>query len=157
MIIEERFSIQAPLQHVWDFFLDVPRSSACMPGVTDVEQVDERSYRGRVQVRLGPLKAGFTMMVDLEEVVERERIALAAKGSDRGTSSLVQARITANLTPEGPARTAVSYAMDVSVRGPLGRFGQTVMRDTARSMTEQFIECVERRLALSGSGGGGDA
>lgn len=147
MIIAESFSIDAPLARVWAFFLDIPRSSACMPGVTGVEQTGEQAYQGRVEVKVGPLKAGFSMTVDLTEIVPPERIALTARGNDRGTSSMVQATVKARLAPEGETRTAVTYEMDVAIRGPLGRFGQTVIRDTARKMAGQFAACVAQRLA----------
>ena len=147
MIIGERFTVAAPREEVWAFFLDVPRSSACMPGVDGVEQVDERSYRGRIQVRVGPLKAGFAMTVTIDEAAPPDRLALTAKGNDRGTSSMVQAAVTAALAEAADGGTAVAYEMDLSIRGALGRFGQTVIQDTARKMSQQFVACLERSLA----------
>ncbi|GBD17235.1 hypothetical protein HRbin26_02154 [bacterium HR26] len=146
MIISQEFTLNAPRVRVWDFFLDVPRSSACMAGVEDVTQVDEKTYRGRIQVKIGPLRAGFSVTVELSEVQPPERLVLLVQGDDRATGSLVRAVVSALLQPQG-GRTLVSYQMDLSIRGALGRFGGTVIQDVARKMTAQFVECVERSLA----------
>ena len=149
MIIEERFAITAPIADVWAFVLDVPRSSACMPGVTDVVPAgdDGRAYRGRIQVKVGPFKAGFAMDVEIAATEPPARLALVARGTDRGTSSMVQANVTVHLSATAETTTDVAYQMDLAIRGPLGRFGQTIIRDTARKMSEQFVACAERALA----------
>ncbi len=146
MIIRERFAVPAPRDEVWAFFLDVPRSSACMPGVDGIEQVHERTYRGRVQVKVGPLRAGFAMTVAIEEADPPARLVLSVRGSDRG-GSMVQATVTATLAETPPGTTEVDYEMDLAIRGPLGRFGQTVIQDTARKMSQQFVACLGRSLA----------
>jgi carbon monoxide dehydrogenase subunit G len=146
VIIRERFAAPAPREQVWAYFLDVPRSSACMPGVEAVEQVGERAYRGRVQVKVGPLRAGFAMNVAIDETAPPERIVLSARGADRA-GSMVQATVTATLAEATAESTSVDYEMDLAIRGPLGRFGQTVIQDTARKMSQQFVACLERSLA----------
>ena len=148
MIVRERFTVPARRDNVWALLLDVPRSSACMPGVRDVEPVDDRSYRGRIEVKVGPLRAGFAMTVVIAETAPPERIVLTARGQDRGGSA-VQAGITATLAEPAAGTTEVAYEMDLAVRGPLGRFGQTLVQDTARAMTRQFVACLERALAAS--------
>ena len=158
MIIDERFTIAAPVTEVWAFFLDVPRSAACMPGVSGVEPAgdDARTYRGRIDVKVGPLKAGFAMEVELTVRQPTERLALVARGSDRGAGGMVQANVTVALTPTSETATDVAYRMDLSIRGPLGRFGQTVIRDTARKMSGQFVACAERSLATPHAEASGD-
>lgn len=155
MIIGERFRIPAPREAVWALFLDVPRSSACMPGVDGVEPVDERTYRGRIEVRVGPLKAGFAMTVTIAETVPPERIVLTARGSDRA-GGMVQATVAATLAEVAgtTGETDVAYQLDLAIRGPLSRFGQTVIQDTARKMSRQFADCLVAALA-AGPGGVG--
>jgi len=147
VIVEERFSVAAPPERVWEFFLDVPRAAACMPGVERVEAVDERTYRGQIQVRIGPMRANFTMDVTIEELRPPAAMRLSARGTDRGTSSLVEAKSSVGILPGEGDRSEVALAIDVAIRGPLGRFGQVVIRDTVRKMTEQFLACAERSIA----------
>lgn len=154
MIVSQEFTLNAPRERVWEFFLDVPRSSACMPGVADVSQVAEDTYRGRVQVKVGPLRAGFTVTVTLVEVHPCDRLVLHVQGDDRATGSLVQATVTARLVPKGEHETVVGYEMDLAIRGALGRFGGTVIQDLAGKMAEQFAACVERALSRPESSDG---
>jgi carbon monoxide dehydrogenase subunit G len=144
MIVEERFTIGALPADVWRFFLDVPRAAACMPGVERVEQVDDRNYRGNIQVKIGPLRAGFAMDVAIDELRPPEQIRLSARGSDRGTSSTVDAKAIIAIRPDGEMRSDVSLTVDLALRGPLGRFGQVVIQDTVRKLTAQFVACAEQ-------------
>jgi uncharacterized protein len=146
VIVEEWFAVRAPAERVWQFFLDVPRAATCMPGVEQVEPIDERSYRGRLQVRVGPLKASFAMEVTIEEIRPPEFIQISARGADRATSNLVEARATVRIQPSSTEGSDVDLTIDTAIRGPLGRFGQVVIRDTVRKLTEQFLICVEREL-----------
>ena len=119
-----------------------------MPGVEGIEQVDERTYRGRVQVKVGPLRAGFAMTVAIDDPDPPARLVLSARGSDRG-GSMVQATVTATLAETPAGTTDVGYEMDLAIRGPLGRFGQTVIQDTARKMSQEFVACLERSMVAS--------
>jgi carbon monoxide dehydrogenase subunit G len=154
VIVQERFAIAAPPARVWDFFLDVPQVSACMPGVGQVEQVDDRTYRGQVAVKVGPLKTGFAMTVTIDDLQPPERIALTARGTDRGTGSLVQTGLAVMLSPTESGETEVAYDMEIALRGALGRFGQSVIGDTARKMSAQFVACVRQALATTPDEGG---
>jgi carbon monoxide dehydrogenase subunit G len=144
MIVEERFAIGAPPDDVWRFFLDVPRAATCMPGVERVEQIDERNYRGNIQVKIGPLKAGFTMDVAFDDLRPPEQIRVSARGADRGTSSTVDAKATIVIQPGDERRSDVTLTVDLALRGPLGRFGQVIIQDTVRKLTAQFVACAEQ-------------
>jgi carbon monoxide dehydrogenase subunit G len=146
VIVEERFRVAAPTERVWSFFLDVPRAAACMPGVEQVEPIDERSYRGKLQVRVGPLKASFAMEVTIAEIRPPELIRVSARGADRATSNLVDARAEVTIQPSVESGSDVTLSIDAAIRGPLGRFGQVIIRDTVRKLTEQFLACVEATI-----------
>ena len=53
----ERFSVAAPIDAVWRFVMDPKQVVTCMPGATLDEVVDDRSFLGSVQVKLGAVKA----------------------------------------------------------------------------------------------------
>jgi carbon monoxide dehydrogenase subunit G len=146
MLIEQTFVINAPAQQVWDFLFDIPRMSACMPGVEKVEQVDDQTYQGTLKVKVGPIAAQFGGKVTLLEVEAPHRMLAKAEGTDARTASLVSATFGSTLKPLTDDSTEVAYQVDVAVRGLLGRYGQGVMREVAKGMTARFARCVEETL-----------
>jgi carbon monoxide dehydrogenase subunit G len=145
MILEETFTIPAPLESVWPFLLDIPRVSVCAPGVENVEQVAPDVYRGLMKVRVGPMAAAFSGQVTILERVEAEKLAVRIEGADKSSASTVGATFTARLTPlEGS--TQIHYTMDVTLRGRLAQFGLTVVQGTAKKITAEFARCLQASL-----------
>ncbi|MFN3337729.1 MAG: CoxG family protein, partial [Thermomicrobium sp.] len=105
--------LPAPRVVVWQFFLDIPRSTRCLPGVHDVEQLDERTYRGTVRFRAGFLPLTFQATVELREVVPPERIRLTARARDPLTGEEVIANALAELCEVDTSRTLLRYAFTV--------------------------------------------
>lgn len=147
MIIEERFIISAPIQQVWDFFLDIPRVSQCVPGVQQVDQVADQTFSGSLGVKVGPIKANFSGQATLLELEPPHRLTARAEGKDKTTASMVSATFTATLAEIDPNQTRVEYEIDVAIRGRLGQFGQGVIRETSRQLTQVFVNCVQEQLA----------
>jgi carbon monoxide dehydrogenase subunit G len=146
MLIEQTFVLHAPAQEVWDFLFDIPRMSACMPGVEKVEAVADNAYQGTLKVKVGPIAAQFGGKVTLLEVDAPNRLVAKAEGTDARTASLVSATFGSTLKPLSADETEVAYQIDVAVRGLLGRYGQGVMREVAKNMTAKFAGCVEAAL-----------
>ncbi|MFN8455751.1 MAG: SRPBCC family protein [Anaerolineae bacterium] len=147
MIIEDKFEISAPIQQVWDFLLDIPSVSRCIPGAQEVEQVDEQTFNGSLVVKVGPIKANFSGKAILAEVEPPRRIIARAEAKDKSTASMVSAAFTAVLTEITSSQTEIAYQVDVAIRGRLGQFGQGVIRETAKQVTQAFAECLQARLA----------
>ena len=55
MLIENEFTVAAPIEGVWATLLDVERVAPCMPGAELTETVDERNWKGKVTIRFGPV------------------------------------------------------------------------------------------------------
>src|SRR5438034_7841018 len=65
--IENQFEVQAPIDDVWNYLLDVERVAPCMPGAELTEVVDENTYKGKAGVKLGPVNMSFSGTVVLQE------------------------------------------------------------------------------------------
>lgn len=152
MIIEDRFTIGAPVEDTWHFLLDIPRVSQCIPGAQDIEQVDDETYKGALVVKVGPIGANFSGQVQLVDLDPPHSMKATARGKDRATSSMASIDFSAALAPLDGGETEVTFHVDVSIRGRLGQFGQGVMRETARQLTQVFAECVQARLAQQSAG-----
>ena len=149
MVIEQTFTVQVPLRQVWDLLFDIPRVSACMPGIEQVKQVDAENYTGVFKVKVGPIGASFAGKVKLLEVEAPHRLVARAEGSDARTASLATGTFTSGLKALSPDRTEIYYQIDFGIRGALGRFGQGVMQEIAKRMAAQFASCLETQAQAS--------
>ena len=61
MRLDQEFTVAAPADRVWTFLMDVPRLATCIPGASDVRQIEDRSYdaTGVKTKMIGPIAASF--------------------------------------------------------------------------------------------------
>lgn len=147
MIVEQVFTVEAPLETTAAFFVDVQRVAACVPGVEDVEEVEPGRYRAVLAVRLGPIRASFEGSMALDDSEAPARLKAAGEGRDRATGSVAKVQFTADLTEQEPGRTTVTAVADVALRGRMAQFGTGVMRAAAGDLVEEFAACANASLA----------
>ncbi len=145
MRITDSFIVQAPQAEVWDFLFDIPRMSRCIPGIESVEVVDDRTYRGRLVVRVGPIRSEFTGLVLLSEVRPPDYLAGTVEGDDRSNASSMRAGFSGRLEPmESGVKAA--FEVEVNLRGRLAQFGGAVIQATAKKLTAEFARNVKAEL-----------
>ena len=145
MLIKDSFMINAPQEKVWDFLFDIPRLSECIPGIESVEVVDEKTYRGKLVVKVGPIKSAFTGVVTLTEVNAPDRIAGNVEGDDKSSASSVKASFTGTLRAMDGG-TEAAFEVEANLRGRLAQFGGPVITATAKKLTAEFAKCLRERL-----------
>ena len=145
MQINDSFTINAPQEKVWDFLFDIPKLSECVPGIEAVEVVDEQTYRGKLVVKVGPIKSEFTGRVTLTEAKAPNRIAGTVEGDDKASASSVKATFTGTLSPV-EAGTEAAFQVDANLRGRLAQFGGPVITATAKKLTAEFAKCLKEKL-----------
>jgi carbon monoxide dehydrogenase subunit G len=145
MLIEETFCVRAPIQQVWDFLLDIPSVSRCLPGCEEATELDENTYHGIVAARVGPVAARFKGKLTITERVAPQRLIARGEGTDTRTASRARANVTLELSQVTDTTTAVVRA-DVDVTGKLGQFGHAMIREQAKIIFGQFTECARDHL-----------
>lgn len=133
------FEVDAPIDRVWPFLSDMRQVGRCIPGVEDVEVLDDRRARWDLRVRMGPLSQSMRITTETVEQVPPQH------GKFRGNADLVELIGTIDLTPAGP-RTKVVYTMSVSAKGPLSRILDNFIRSKLKAQTEEFAANVKRAL-----------
>ena len=63
MRIENEFVVNAPIERVWNYVLDVERLAPCAPGAELTEVVDDRTWKGQLNVKVGPISMSFAATV----------------------------------------------------------------------------------------------
>jgi hypothetical protein len=82
--LEQSFTVEAPLERVWEALIDVQRVAPCLPGAEITEAGDDGTYRGTFTVKLGPTTAAYRGELSMESVDEAaRRVTMDAKGQDK--------------------------------------------------------------------------
>jgi hypothetical protein len=153
MKIENSFRVDLPVEKAWATLLDIPSVVSCMPGAELLGVEDERSYRGQVKVRLGPVAVAFKGRAQLAEVDEAQhQVRAKASGTEEKGRGSAQADVSFRLTPEGPG-TRVDVETNLTLAGAVAQYGraQGVIADVAHVMVDQFARNLGKRIAASGA------
>jgi carbon monoxide dehydrogenase subunit G len=140
MRFSNSFEVPLPAHRAWPLLLDVRRIAPCMPGAKLTEVVDDKTYKGKVAVRLGPVALSFAGTVKFETIDAEARTArVKAQGSDvkgRGGASAV---VDFALEPlEGG--TKVVIATDLNLSGSVAQYGRAsgMIQSVAAQLIDQF-------------------
>ena len=150
MIFSQECVIPVERERLWNFLMDVPRVARCVPGVETVEAVDERSYKGRLGVRIGPIRLALDGTVAVEEQDPAAwRARMRADANDRRLGGGIRARMSLTLSPADHG-TRLSIETDLAVLGKIGEFGQPLIRKKADALLEEFARNLGEALAATG-------
>ena len=79
-------TIDASIDKVWMFLLDVNKVASCAPGFQSLEELGEEHWKAIVGVGVGAVKAKFTMDVTRPEMQEPERMVVQGRGKAPGSA-----------------------------------------------------------------------
>ena len=146
MNFEGSISINAPREKVWDLLLDVDRFSACVPGIEEVTQVDDRTFDGVILATVGPMSGRFSFRAQIVESTAPSEMVTELIGTDSVTKSNVRSFTRMSLAASAEEQTQLRYSSAVDIEGRLAILGDMVMRATATLILEEFANRVRREL-----------
>jgi len=152
MLIEEKFSIKAPIRKVWDFLLDAHQLASCVPECEGVEVIDENTYLTFMKAKVGPISARFKIRLTINEKDPPHRLLTTGRGEDSKMASSLLSKNEIRLHSISEEETEVHYRSDVSVFGTLGKFGEGIMRRKAKEVGEQFVLSLKSKIEARGEG-----
>jgi uncharacterized protein len=148
--IENAFTVATPVDALWAFLLDVERIAPCMPGAELTETIDERTWKGRVNVKFGPVGMSFAGTVEMtERDDDAHRAVLSAKGMEQRGRGAATATVTSWLEPADEGRTTVRMTADISLSGPAAQMSRGLLPEISRKLTQQFADCLEATIGPS--------
>ena len=131
---------------------DPARVVACLPGAELVETVDERTFVGRVKIKVGPVTASFKGRAQFDELdAAARRVRMSGRGQDTAGAGSATMKMTSEITPLDGGGSRVRVHAEVDVVGKLMQFGRGMMEEVSKQIFGQFAACVAATLS------GGDA
>jgi len=146
MKIEEKFTVQAPIDEVWEYLTDPERVAAALPGAELEEKIDETTYKGGMSVSMGPVSASYngTVSFDLDE--ENRSATVHAKGKGKPGMGSAEMNMQSSLVELGESETEVTVESDLKVSGILAQMGRGMIEQVSKKMFKEFTQKVRREL-----------
>ena len=150
MKLENEFTVDVPVDEVWNVLLDLERVTPCLPGAALTEESGDE-YKGEMKVRLGPVTQNYNGTVKIEEADESaHRAVIRADGKDARGQGTASATITSTLHEEDGS-TRVNVETDMQITGRAAQFGRGVQQEVAEKLLTQFAECLEDQIMGGGA------
>ena len=151
MLLEQRFSLAAPVATVWSAFHDVNLLVECLPGASLNPGVteDAEGIPLLFKVKLGPIAAGFAGrgQISFDEAARTGSFSGAAVDAKTNSRVKGEARFATAPAEDDAAATQVILTVDYSITGTLAQFSREgIVRALAEQLTRQFADNLQARL-----------
>ncbi|ONI78749.1 carbon monoxide dehydrogenase [Actinosynnema sp. ALI-1.44] len=145
MQLEHRFTVDAPVDIVWQALLDPERVAPCMPGAT-LTSVEGSAFTGSVKVKLGPVSLLYKGKGEFTETDEASRtIKIKASGKD-ARSGTASAAVTVVLS-EKDGQTTGAVTTDLTITGKPAQLGRGMIADVGGKILDTFARTLAELVA----------
>jgi carbon monoxide dehydrogenase subunit G len=148
---DNSFEVPLPPAQAWPVLVDIKRIAPCMPGAELTEVVDEKTYKGKIGVRLGPVALTFAGTVMFEEIDNANRSArVKAQGTDAKGRGGANATASFRVEPAAGGSKVLVHT-DLALSGSVAQYGRGVgmIQATAAQIINQFAGNLKAQLAAT--------
>jgi carbon monoxide dehydrogenase subunit G len=149
MEFDNTFEVPLPPAQAWPVLMDIRRIAPCMPGAQLTEVVDDRTYKGNIGVRLGPVALTFAGIVKFEDIDDTNHTArVKAQGTDAKGRGGANAAASFRLEPSGTGSKVLVHT-DLTLSGAVAQYGRGVgmIQATAAQLMKQFADNLKTQIA----------
>src|SRR3984957_8220711 len=149
MEFDNSFEVPLPADETWKLLMDIRRIAPCLPGAELTDVVDDRTYKGKVGVRLGPVSLAFAGTVKFDEIDDAaHRAKISAQGSDAKGRGAANATVTFHLEPVA-AGSKVPVHTHLTPSGAVAQYGRgvVIIQVTAAQIITQFANNLKAQFA----------
>jgi hypothetical protein len=144
--IRETFQVQAPIDAVWRFVMDPEQVVACIPGAELEQALDERTFAGRVKVKLGAITTSYQGRIRFTEVDDRGyAVRMVAEGRETGGGT-AKGTMFSRLRPLSAGETEVVAEASVDLTGRVMQVGRGMIQGVSQQLFRQFVASTKERL-----------
>jgi carbon monoxide dehydrogenase subunit G len=141
-------TIKAARERVWAALNDPDVLARCIEGVESLTRVagdDGDRFEGKMNAKVGPVRATFTGQVTLRDVVKPESYVLVGEGKG-GVAGFAKGQAAVTLAATGPDETSLRYDVSSSVGGKLAQLGARLIEGTAKGYATSFFTRLKDEL-----------
>ena len=155
---EQTFRVQAPIASVWALLSDPKKVAGCVPGAQITEQVDDKTYKGSISVKVGPSVTDYKGEVQIIRLdAQNYEMEIMGKGQDVRGKGSASMKMTGKLRALPEGGTEVVSVSEINVVGILAQMGSRVINEVSNIMFEQFTANFQEKLKQGSAGAGAGA
>jgi len=145
---DNSFDVPVPVDQAWDLMMDIERIAPCVPGAELTEVVDDKTYKGKISVKLGPVALTFNGQTTFEELDPANHAAkLKAQGTDAKGRGGAHANVNFHMEPSDVG-TKILIHTNLQLSGAVAQYGRGVgmVADLAQQIISQFAANLEKNV-----------
>ena len=146
MIIEGKFSLEAPIQLLWDTLLDPETLRSCVPGAEKIDRLDETTYDCVIKQKVGPITVRFKFRNTLTEMNPPNRVVMEGEGEDIGKAGRFTQKTSIDLKETEGNEVEIAYQCRANIVGKLAMFGDRILMVKAKKLEGEFTSALRERL-----------
>lgn len=146
MIIEGKFTLNAPIQRLWDTLLAPETLRSCIPGAEKIDRIDEKTYDCVVKQKVGPISVRFKFKTMLSEMDPPNHVEMGGEGEDIGKAGRFTQKTTIDLTENQSGEVEISYKCNANIVGKLAMFGDRILKAKAKKLEAEFTTALREKL-----------
>ncbi len=135
-LAEERHINSSPAT-VWAAVLNADVLRACVPGCESLTGNPTDGFEAVVVQKVGPVKARFTGVMTLSDIVEGHSLRITGEGKG-GVAGYAKGGAFVTMEPDGTG-TRLTYDVDASVGGKIAQLGSRIIDGFAKNLAEEFF------------------
>jgi carbon monoxide dehydrogenase subunit G len=144
--ISKAASLNVPQAQAWELLRDVPRLSACIPKVSDVQVLEaDQRYAAVVSDRIGPFSLSMPINIEVKDVEPPRRITADLSGDDKRGQARVRGTLEATAEAQNGS-TQLRLGMRLEILGRLATLGAVPIRRRADEVLSEFLRNVASSL-----------
>ena len=138
---EKNLKLNQDPDMIWKCMIDPSFMVKSVPGAELTEQLDERNFKGKISIKIGPVTAKFNGEAEFTKLEESDyELTMEGKGLD--TSGKGGANMTMNikLSTLEEGGTEMQSSMSLSITGRLAQFGARMIVAVNNKMFDQWAK-----------------
>jgi carbon monoxide dehydrogenase subunit G len=144
-------TIAAPRAEVYAFVADPRRLATCIPGCSDLAEIEPGTYSAVLSNKVAFLAVRFDVVVQIVREVRNEAIDATITGNPSGLAGRLEARAAVRLTDATDDTTQLEYDVELTLTGKLGGLGQPVFKAKSEELSRAFGANVKAAVEASGA------
>lgn len=145
MELKHTHTIPTSKPDTWAALHNLDILKACIPGCTELKQIDEHRFEAVVTAAIGPVKAQFKGRLEIADRDPPHRYTLLFDGQS-GAAGFGKGRAEVVLTALDAHRTTLTYSAKAQVGGKLAQLGARVVDLAAQKMAGEFFAAFEQAV-----------